>query len=83
MPSFCRSCKAPVIWARTTQGRNMPVDAEPSPTGNLVLSPGSGSGALSPRVYMLGPGDQPAEGLQRYTSHFATCKYADQHRKSR
>lgn len=78
MPSFCRSCKAPVIWARTPAGRNMPVDAEPSPKGNLVLDTRS----QPAHVHVLGPLDEPAEGLHRHESHFSTCPNADQHRKS-
>jgi hypothetical protein len=36
----CRGkhCDAPIIWAITTAGKFMPVDAEPTPDGNVELS---------------------------------------------
>src|SRR5205823_2428088 len=34
----CRSCSAEILWAITALARKaMPIDVEPSPTGNLVL----------------------------------------------
>lgn len=35
--STCRSCAERVVWAVTSNGRRMPVDAEPSPMGNVLL----------------------------------------------
>ncbi|SCL32110.1 hypothetical protein GA0070616_4389 [Micromonospora nigra] len=34
----CRSCPAQIIWTVTDRGRDMPVDAEPDPAGNVALS---------------------------------------------
>lgn len=72
----CRSCGADVIWAVTTNDKRMPVDAEPTYDGraNLVL------------VETLFPGGQPLArsvppGEGTHTSHFATCKQADEWRK--
>jgi hypothetical protein len=36
----CRSCRAPVIWAQTVNGKAQPVDAQPSDGGNIRLQPG-------------------------------------------
>ncbi|WP_009473848.1 hypothetical protein [Rhodococcus sp. JVH1] len=33
----CRSCKAPIRWARTQHGKHIPINAEPSASGNVLL----------------------------------------------
>jgi hypothetical protein len=79
----CRSCNAPVIWARSaSSGRLMPVDREPVDGGNVLVTRGP-SGFTATVV-----GKQPQPNLfgddgPRYTSHFATCPNADTHRRSR
>ena len=74
MPS-CRSCQAPIRFAATTSGRQMPIDDKPHTEGNLVLYR-DGSGVLCCRAPR--PGD---EMRPKYHSHFATCPKASQHRK--
>jgi hypothetical protein len=68
--STCRTCHTPIIWAKTPSGRPMPLDAEPSPQGNIVLR-------------MDGIAIVGGEGSLRYTSHFANCPQAAQHRRAR
>ena len=51
----------------------MPVDAEPSVSGNLVIEDGL--------VRIVPPGGL-YDAHTRYTSHFATCPQAQQHRKA-
>lgn len=70
----CRSCGAPIVWCVTPAGNRMPVDADPSPRGNLVLE-----GELARVV----PAPDLLDRRPRHTSHFATCPNADQHRKVR
>lgn len=65
----CRSCGAPIIWASTERGKAMPVDAQTTLDGNLVLDAGIA------RVVGHGAG--------QYVSHFATCANAAQHRRRR
>ena len=77
----CRSCGASVVWARTQYGRWMPVDAFPATEGNVSIERQS-DGALIAGVraqtwFTLRP-DVP-----RFTSHFATCPQAGQHRRRR
>jgi hypothetical protein len=36
----CRSCNAQIIWAKTRTGKNMPIDYEPSPKGNVTIRNG-------------------------------------------
>ena len=71
----CRSCSEPVYWCVTGTGAAMPVNVAPTPTGNLSLR-WNGERVLA--VYV----DEHFQGIRR-VSHFATCKHADKHRKSR
>jgi hypothetical protein len=58
----------------------MPLDYDPVPDGNLRLEPPTNG--KPPRVYVV-PASYRTAGEQLFVSHFATCVYADQHRKSR
>ena len=91
-PKACSSCGAPVLWAQILDDhgqrvkrddgrmRSMPVDAEPSPAGNVVLFERPGEGIV---CRVLRRGEQPRAGEKLRTSHFATCPNAPQHRRSR
>lgn len=35
--SACSGCGDPILWAGTSHGRGVPLDAAPSPLGHLVL----------------------------------------------
>lgn len=72
--SHCRSCAAPIIWTVTTNGKRMPVDADP---------------VVSPRGFRLDEGEDPPVASFTtkhladdpvYVSHFSTCPNADAHR---
>ena len=71
--SECRSCHAPIVWARTASGKTMPVDAVETPDGNLVLT----LGADGYHVEVVGATDD----RPRHRPHFATCPDADSWRK--
>lgn len=82
-PSFkphaeCASCGCAITWEKTINGKSMPVDYEPSADGNLVIRDGV--------AHVVKVGDQLALGEdsspERFKSHFATCKFADQHRRA-
>lgn len=77
----CRSCGAEILWAKTTAGKNIPLDVESRPDGNVVLS--RGVGGFLARVLGSGPEADSLAGEPHYVSHFATCKDADQHRRPR
>lgn len=93
MSTFCRTCKAPIFWAVTPSGKQMPIDVTPSPSGTLVLRTQAGDDgvevldepmlALDYRaVAELAIAGIPApEAEPRFVSHFATCAQAAQHRK--
>jgi hypothetical protein len=69
----CRSCKASILWVVMQSGRAMPLDAEPSASGTIVVD-GEHARVAKP---------DPADPQPRYTSHFATCPGAGQHRRPR
>lgn len=82
----CRTetCQAPIIWARTKTGKLMPVDAEPSPDGNVRVFEVQGN--VHARVVT----DEEAERMRRdplavplRTSHFVTCQRAADWRSKR
>ena len=71
--SACSSCGAPITWAKTVNGKMIPLDSEPAerPTGLFTLR--SDRGELFA---------DSAAGTPVYISHFATCPNADAHRKT-
>lgn len=77
MAEECRSCKAPILWTVTVKEKRMPVNAEPSPVGNLVVIMRDGLPPLAraPDLFDV--------GLPRYTSHFANCPQSKGWRKGR
>lgn len=84
MSSRCRSCGAPIRWAATANGNRMPLDRDPAPDGTIVLSDPDPD-AYAPVALHYSPPDEPLlPGMPeppRFRSHFATCPYADQHRR--
>lgn len=92
-PATCRSCGAAITWATTVHGKPMPVDAVPDPGGNVVLLPPEDP-REAPRALVLDKrGDYRRSAtwlengvhlakLERYTSHFANCPNAAEHRRS-
>ncbi len=71
--NVCRSCNAPVIWARTRKGKAMPVDRLPTVKGNIQLVPQRGGAALA---HVLTKGELEAaraEGETLHMSHYASC----------
>lgn len=78
MSTHCRTCHAPVVWARTAfNGTPIPIDVEPAENGNIVLSQRDGNRLVAT---VLPPGDALIPVETTYTSHFATCPDADQWR---
>jgi hypothetical protein len=73
----CRSCSAPIAWAKTPTGKAMPVDFEPVSTGNIVLFDGP-EGLLAVVAHATA-----APGKPRHQAHFVSCPNAAEHRKAR
>lgn len=80
MTEVCRSCKAPIQWAVTAGGKRIPIDRDMVVGGNLRLKRRS---ATSPPLAVIVPKADRIDGEWLYVSHFATCPYADQHRRPR
>jgi hypothetical protein len=75
----CASCKAPILWVLTVNGRKMPLDAEPSERGNVhLLSDGRAEVLTKEHLETAKMHKQTL-----YTSHFATCVNAALHRRAK
>lgn len=72
MTATCRTCGAPIVWARTRRGMSIPLDPIAVSGGNIeVVDEGAGPVA----VYV------DADEEPRHVSHFATCPDAERHRR--
>ena len=72
----CESCGAEIIFvASATTNKLMPLDAKPEKRIILVDLVGVLVGGLEPR-------GARARVVDTYISHFATCEFADQHRRT-
>ena len=72
----CRSCGAEMLFVVTVNQKVMPVDADPSPKGNVRLREG-GCQVLAGEALE----QARAAGERLYLSHFASCEFAARHRK--
>jgi hypothetical protein len=70
--SVCKSCGAPLLWAKTAAGQRMPLDAVPSPDGGWVYA--------GPEKIRAAVED---DTVARYVPHWATCPDAASHRRKR
>lgn len=72
----CRSCGRPIVWARTSAGKSMPLDPEPTDRGTLVV-------ALTEDILhaavVKGPQRDGMRAAHKplYLPHFTTCPHAD------
>jgi hypothetical protein len=86
MPT-CEACGQEIVWAQTVNGKLMPVDAEPTRAGNVLL--GDDGPTAQPRLReatVLGARkalEARDEGRTLYKSHFASCKEADRFRRKK
>jgi hypothetical protein len=69
----CKACGAEITWAKWPSGKSMPVDAQPTEDGDLVIWV-----AVTVRKW----NEKDAEyDRPRYKSHFSTCPNAEQLRR--
>lgn len=73
----CGSCRAEIIWAVTTRGKDMPVNFEPAPGGNIALDLRPGMAPLA-RVLTVA---QQFGRTNLHLSHFVDCPQAPRWRK--
>lgn len=92
--SRCRSCNAPIRWARTAAGKAMPLDAAPAAGGNVILEAAGGQAVLfadpppaeelTARVLTGGDLEAAKDGkVALWMPHHATCPDAARHRRAR
>ena len=62
-------CQAEIVWALTEKAKRMPVDAKPSPRGNIALRDTGGSVPIAAVL----SADKAFGRTDLRTSHFATC----------
>lgn len=71
----CKRCPARIVWAVSeSTGRRMPVDADPSPNGNVQLVEGD-----PPRARVLSADERntiAAQDEPLHLNHFVTCPEA-------
>jgi hypothetical protein len=77
--NVCRSCKAPNQWAVTARGVAIPLDVEPSSRGTIRLE--SLSEGLQLRTIVVPEAERDRWVGRLYLAHFATCPYAEEHRR--
>ena len=77
-PARCRSCGAPIRFVRTVHGHTHPLDWDPVPHGEWTLTTDPKGAEVMLRATHL-----TSKEADLYTSHFATCPDADQHRRKR
>lgn len=78
--SACKSCGAPVKWARTeASNKPMPLDVQMVMGGNVIVVDRADTHA--PIVRVLKKGEVDPERAA-YQSHFVSCPERDQHRKT-
>lgn len=83
---YCQSCDAEIIWGVTEGGAAIPLDPVPVADGRIVLTPPDDNG----RRMAIALTDDDIRILEaqdskrlRYRTHFASCPYADSHRRTR
>ena len=70
MPIRCSTCGAWIVWGVSHKGARIPIDMSPRSDGNLVHD------ADTDRWRPYEPLIDGA--CDRYVSHFATCRHADE-----
>lgn len=70
----CKSCHAPIVWAKTPKGKPMPMDPDLVHGGNVKLTVDD-VGMLRAEVV------RPIGNVEAWVTHFSVCESADEHRK--
>lgn len=75
--ALCRSCEAPIYWARTEVGKAIPLDADA--TGRPLISDNANLVATEGGEEFVVCYVPPGEGA--FVAHFSTCPFAGSHRR--
>lgn len=80
--SRCESCRAEIVWATTSNGNPMPVNAAPSPqSGNVTLSRERGRLVATVLGKQQAARMRATRALPLHLAHFVDCPNANQHRR--
>jgi hypothetical protein len=79
----CKSCGAKITFARSTAGKASPFEADDAGLWTIRNGEAVYLGTPDKQPSQLELGVKPEAPEPRFTSHFATCKFAAQHRKPR
>ncbi len=75
----CRSCSAEIVWCVTADGKRIPVDAWPTPGGNVRIVDDNGTRRALVVGATIDLFDIDDDGT-RYVAHFTTCPDVNQWR---
>lgn len=81
MPT-CRSCNRAIRWAVTAKGRRIPLDASPSPTGNVELTFGGGEAPEAATLTGAALDAARTRLTPLYMPHHATCPQGNAWKRS-
>ena len=70
----CRACRASIIWARMKSDKMNPVDLDPVPNGNILLTETEAGDVTGEVLDKIALAQKHDEGELLFLSHFATCK---------
>lgn len=89
MTATCTSCGARIVWAKTENDKAIPIDYLPVTNGNVDLV-ADADPREPPTAFMLDKAGFRSVNestrhspFLRYQSHFASCAFADHHRKQK
>lgn len=68
-PAWCRNCRAPIQWARNSEGKPVPLDESPDPGGRWLIERGRRTRPLRGVEWERAQDT----GLLLFTNHMATC----------
>jgi hypothetical protein len=74
------NCGAEIVWAKTSKGKNMCLDAEPSPEGEWVLE---GEDEPKPRCVKMAGDTAATYTGPKYTAHWGNCPDRESFRRKR
>lgn len=72
----CKSCGAPIVWAKTPKGKTMPMEPDLVHGGNVKLSCDD-AGMLRAEVV------RPVGNAEAWVTHFSLCEHAAEHRNEK
>lgn len=70
----CKACGAEIIWKKTVEGKNMPLDAKPRKMAVLEAAFAHGVEIKAEPCVKI---------VDAYTTHWETCPEADRFRRSK